>query len=158
MHPNLPDPLAAVRRLIVRGPGLSAFARTAFWNGNPAITIANTIYPAEAIYDKVPGDMSRMEFGVELLLHEFTHVVQYATLGFARFGAKYSADLRAHGFNAEKVYAHEERALTFGQETLEGQAEMVGDYAAGRASSNAAKKTVADRVKPKLRGTGIYGR
>lgn len=68
---------------IVKGAGLSAWAAIAFRKGNPAITLGNTIYIKSDLKYLTHSDLSNSLRGIEMLLHEYTHVVQYATLGFA---------------------------------------------------------------------------
>lgn len=141
---------------IVKGAGLSLIAQGAYLNGNPAITVGNTIYIRSDL--KLPlDDLSVRADGIELLLHEYTHVVQYATLGFGVFGKRYLTELRKLG-NADQLYKYKSRNLDWQHETLEGQAAIVGDYAASRASpKNASNRAAANLLRGKLKGTGIYG-
>lgn len=148
-------PPARVR--IVPGPGLSKIAAVAFLNGNPAITLGNTIFLKPGVAYLRYQDISLTLGGLELLLHEWTHVIQYATHGYAAFGARYAAELRAHGGDADKLYKHDERNVPFNGETLEGQAQIVGDLAGavrGKKPEDAAR---ARMLRSKLSGTGIYG-
>lgn len=148
-------PPARVR--IVAGPGNSKIALAAFLKGNPAITLGNTIFIKTGLpyirYQELP-----MTFGgLELLLHEYTHVVQWATMGYTAFAGRYAAELRAHGGDADKLYRYEERNLPFNGETLEGQAQIVGDLAAASRRGTPADVERVRMLRAKLRGTGVYG-
>ncbi|UAJ09151.1 eCIS core domain-containing protein [Glacieibacterium megasporae] len=145
------DP-SAVR--IVDGAGLSAIAAVAFLHGNPAITVGNTIYIKHEYYS---ADLTKTVGDVNMLVHEFMHVIQYKELGFARFGKRYLAEMRANGNDPDRLYDYKHRKLDFEHETLEGQAAIAGDYAGGRASPLAADQRNAAALRPRLRGTGIYG-
>lgn len=141
---------------IVRGAAMSLFAHGAFLNGNPAITIGNTIYIKSDL--AIPHtDLSTSPLSIELLLHEYTHAVQYATLGFCAFGRRYLIELRANGNDPNKLYDYASRDRDWQHETLEGQAEIVGDYARTRLSLNNPKsRKTAELLRRKLQGTGIY--
>ena len=142
---------------IVRGPGLSLWAAIAFQHGNPAITLGNTIYIKSKIENVILSDLSQTLRGIDMLLHEYTHVVQYATLGFGTFADRYISDLRAHGFDDNELYAYRKRNNDWQHETLEGQAQIVGEFgAARREMGNREKRALADRLRAKLKGTGIY--
>ena len=102
--------------------------------------------------------MSKSYDGLELLLHEYTHVVQYATLGFAVFGQRYVRELRAHHNDPNELYDYGSRNNDWAHETLEGQAQIVGNYArATHAAPNPNRRRLADELRAKLRDTGIYG-
>ncbi|UYY57687.1 hypothetical protein [Sphingomonas sp. S2-65] len=142
---------------IVRGAGLSAWAAIAFRNGNPAITLGNTIYIKSDLKDLTHSDLSLALRGIEMLLHEYTHVVQYATLGFGTFGRRYASELRSHGWDANKLYDYGKRNSDWQHETLEGQAQIVGEYGTARRALNVPRnRALADRLRAKLQGTGIY--
>lgn len=142
---------------IVRGAGLSVFATIAFMHGNPAITIGNTMYLKSDLNEIDYAELSNTMRGLELLLHEYTHVVQYATLGFGAFGKRYVAELRAHHNDPNELYAYETRNNDWQHETLEGQAQIVGDYTKARhAAANPMNSRLADQLRAKLAGTGIY--
>ncbi|WP_156309854.1 DUF4157 domain-containing protein, partial [Novosphingobium sp. AAP93] len=139
---------------IVNGPGYNPDALTAFnLGGNPAITEGNTVY----IGKNYLNDFSSSRAGIETLLHEFTHVLQYQTLGFSGFGAKYAVDLKNNGFDRNKVYDYQSRSTTFRTETLEGQAQMVGDYARLRAGNVPSSAPAMQSLARRLQGSGIYG-
>ncbi|WP_160296839.1 eCIS core domain-containing protein [Sphingomonas sp. ERG5] len=144
---------------IVLGPGDQPLAAAAFINGNPAITIGNTIYMKPSVYQKLGGrDLSASPEGVEMLLHEYTHVVQYARLGFAVFGKRYAREFRDSGNDAGKMYDYRSRKLSYDQEMIEGQAAIVGDYAQQMALTPAKQNAaLIQQLRTKLRGTGIFG-
>ena len=152
------DPSPTVVR-IVAGPGHQPLAASAFLNGNPAITIGNTIYIKPSKYRLVDGqDLSIEPEGAELLLHEYTHVVQYARLGFARFGKRYAAEFRRSGNNADRMYAYGTRRLRYEDEMIEGQAQMVGHYAHQRVlEPHLRNEQLIARLRQRLKGSGIFG-
>lgn len=142
---------------IVKGAGLSAWAAIAFRKGNPAITLGNTIYIKSDLKYLTHSDLSKSLRGIEMLLHEYTHVVQYATLGFARFGSRYASELKAHDYDPDKLYDYGSRNNDWAHETLEGQAQIVGEFGSARRALNVPQnRTLADRLRAKLKGTGIY--
>ncbi len=143
---------------IVDGPGRSVAAMLAFGHGNPAITIGNTIFVRHETYVSYGGaNLAQTEQGIGLIVHECMHVRQYATLGFRVFGIRYYSELRAHHNDPDELYDYEHRDLDFAHETLEGQADILGNYAEMRHSANPARRARADFAKKKLRGTGYYG-
>ena len=144
---------------IVAGPGNQPLAAAAFLNGNPAITIGNTIYVKPSVSrDRGGADWTTNPEGVELLLHEYTHVVQYARLGFATFGKRYAEEFRANNNDAGKMYDYESRNLHYDQELIEGQAAIVGDYARQMALPPERRTpALIQQLRAKLRGTGILG-
>lgn len=141
------------------GPGKQPLAMTAFLNGNPAITIGNTIYIKRSKYRSVGGkDLSKTPDGIELLLHEYTHVLQYARLGFAQFGRRYALEFEANGGDANKMYDYRSRSLHYRQELIEGQAAIVGDYAQQMALDPKKRDAkLVQHLQRKLAGTGIMG-
>lgn len=139
---------------IVDGAGNNPAAAAAFRNGNPAITIGNTVYVKPGTYS---ADFSKTAKGVELLAHEFAHVDQYQDLGFGSFGVKYAKDLASVGGDPNKAYRYETRNTTFKTETLEGQAQMVGDYAEYKAGGKNLSPAQVKDVENRLRGTGFFG-
>ena len=145
---------------IVIGPGYSTIALVAFLHGNPAITIGNTIYLSPQLDRNIykSSDLSATKAGIAMLLHECMHVLQYARIGFAGFGARYAAEMKAHHYNADELYAFWTRNLDFDHETLEGEAEIVGRYAAARKSAGPDQAKIAAWLGGKLKGTGIYER
>jgi len=140
---------------IVDGPGDSPAAHAAFKiGGNPAITIGNTIYLDSAHYS---GDLGQPGAERALLIHEFSHVVQYKELGYGSFASKYANDLKEHDFDRNEVYRYDKRDTTYAQETIEGQAEMVGDYARLRGSTLPQDQATIRDLEQRLADTGIYG-
>jgi hypothetical protein len=151
------DRVPASRVRIVPGPGYSKIAFAAFLNGNPAITLGNTIFLKPGVVWIRPAELPQTMGGVRLLVHEWTHVIQYATLGYAAFGRRYADELASHGGNADRLYDYRTRNLPFNGETLEGQAEMVGDLAGASRGKTPADAVRVQQLRAKLRGTGIYG-
>jgi hypothetical protein len=94
--------------------------------------------------------------GLSLLVHEWTHVIQYAQMGYALFAHRYATELRTYG-NADRLYDYQTRNLPFAGETLEGQAQIVGDFAIAKRGRTPADATRAQTLRTKLRDTGIYG-
>jgi Domain of unknown function (DUF4157) len=139
---------------IVDGAGNNPAAAAAFRNGNPAITIGNTVYVKPGTY---AADFSKTPKGIELLAHEFTHVEQYQRLGFGSFGVKYAKDLASVGGDPNKAYRYETRNTTFKTETLEGQAQMVGNYAEYKAGGKNLTAAQVKDVENRLKGTGFFG-
>jgi hypothetical protein len=153
---------------IVNGAGLNLDARGTFMlGGNPAMTEGNTVYinPSSKTRRGAPvysADLSKSSEGIETLLHEFTHVFQYQTIGFSKFFRTYAENERDYGVQGlsvdrDAVYNYDKRNLTFQDETLEGQSEMVGRYAQMLADKVPANNAKRQAVEWRLRGTGIYG-
>lgn len=138
----------------VDGPGNSPIARAAFAKGNPAITIGNTVYFKPGEYS---ANFAATSDGRDTLVHELTHVVQYKEMGYGSFGAKYAADLARVGGDPDELYDYKSRDTTYATETLEGQAQMVGDYAQIRHSTEARYQEQKADLERRLAGTGIYG-
>jgi hypothetical protein len=140
---------------IVDGPGNSPAAKLAFdVGGNPAITIGNTVYIKAGGFSK---DFSKTPGGIETLAHEFAHVRQYQKMGLGAFFAKYALDLKNIP-DRNKVYDYQSRPnTTYRTETIEGQAQMVGDYAMYRAGGKNITEDVARDIEKRLKGTGIFG-
>lgn len=139
---------------IVNGPGRNPDAALAFnVGGNPAITEGNTVYVRS---DHYTADFSTSPAAINTLTHEFTHVRQYQQLGFGGFFAKYAGDLVSIG-DRNKVYDYNSRGGNFGAETIEGQAQMVGDYAGYKAGEVKLSPAQVASVERKLAGTGLFG-
>jgi hypothetical protein len=149
-----PDP-SRVR--IVPGPGLSFVALGAFFNGNPAITVGNTIYLRWWLKKIDYSDLSRTPQGMNMMLHEYAHVMQYHRLGFGPFYGRYGRELEKAGWDDDKLYDYDERSQSYDAETLEGQAAMVGDYAVARRRSDARGRANAAELRKRLKGSGVYG-
>ncbi len=153
------QPVSPSQVRIVPGPGFQTLAAIAFLNGNPAITIGNTVYIKQHVYRERGGsNLAATPEGVEMLLHEYTHVLQYGRLGFARFGARYATEFKAAGGDANKMYDYKNRKKSFDEESLEGQAALVGDFGEQLALP-AARRTPAliQQLRSKLQATGILG-
>lgn len=143
---------------IVRGAGYNPAAAAAFENGNPAITIGDTVYVRPDVYDRLGSDFTTSPEGIETLAHEFTHVMQYQKLGFGEFFARYGNEFAKAGGDADKLYDYESRPNTvYATETLEGQAQMVGDYARYLAADENITPEQARDIENRLNGTGIFG-
>jgi Domain of unknown function (DUF4157) len=141
---------------IVNGAGHNPDAFAAFKiGGNPAITEGNTVYIRS---DGYKSDFSKDPKSIETLAHEFAHVHQFQKMGFGSFGVKYAKDLINIG-DRNKVYDYRSRPnTTFRTETLEGQAQMVGDYARYRAGDKGrTNDTQARDIERRLQGTGLFG-
>lgn len=137
---------------IILGHGNSRIALAAFLNGNPAITLGNNIFIRPGLPRLNAADLSTNLAGIDLLIHEYTHVVQYATLGFSGFAARYLRELRQHGGNAEELYRYWKRDVPYESETLEAQAQLQGNMAS--ASHNSAPEA---RVSARKLFGRIYG-
>ena len=140
---------------IVNGAGYNPDAKIAFdIGGNPAITEGNTVYIKP---DGYKADFSKDPDGIRTLAHEFAHVYQFQKMGFASFAAKYASDLINIG-DRNKVYDYKSRPnTTFKTDTIEGQAQMVGDYANFKAGGNKITAADAKDIERRLKGTGIFG-
>lgn len=140
---------------IVNGAGYNPDAKIAFdVGGNPAITEGNTVYMRS---DKFSKDFSTTPEGIRTLAHEFAHVQQFQQRGFANFFGRYAKDLATIG-DRNKIYDYASRPnTTYKTETLEGQAQMVGDYANFKAGGTVLTAAEAKDVERRLKGTGIFG-
>ena len=121
-------PLELDRVRLCAGAGLNPFAEIAFRHTSAdAITLVRTIF-----FKAGPAaDFSTDAGQKPLFLHEMTHIWQYQKLGVIRFGLRYLRDLVARGFNRDALYKYESGKTAFRTATLEAQAQMVQDYAAG---------------------------
>lgn len=133
-----------------RGAGMNAAAAIAFMRGNPAITLSRTIYFKTPWHDDFAA---ADEKGKADLLHELTHVVQYERLGVLGFGLRYARELAAHGFRPGRMYDYGKAGRKFPKATLEGQAQMVGDYILALLRGDAHG---AAEVAPWLEGSGFF--
>ena len=84
-------------------------------------------------------------------------MVQYKKMGHGPFFARYGADLRKHGFDADELYRYKRRTTTWATETLEGQAEIAGAYAEQRFTRVPAAAAVVVELERRLKGSGLYG-
>lgn len=140
------------KAMVSNGFGQNPIALLAFLNGNPAITLGNTIY-CKATYWKANFAASRA--GLPLFLHEFTHVIQWDRMGFSTFIRRYSREKKTCG-SAEAMYDYAHRSTDFGHETLEGQAQMVEDYTRVLMHAPGADR-IAPELKRRLAGSRVYG-
>ncbi len=139
---------------IVDGPGRNPDAWVAFnVGGNPAITEGNTVY----IGQNYTADFSQTPEGIRTLAHEFAHVRQFQQLGFGSFAGKYAQDLINAGGNRDVPYDYGSRTTHFRSETIEGQAQMVGDYAQHKAGGGNLNATQVAELERRLAGTGVFG-
>jgi Domain of unknown function (DUF4157) len=140
---------------IVNGAGYNPDAKIAFdIGGNPAITEGNTVYIKS---DGYMADFSKDPEGIRTLAHEFTHVYQFQKMGFGSFFGKYAKDLVNIG-DRNKIYDYNSRPnTTYKTETLEGQAQMVGDYARYKAGDTSFSAQRIQNIENRLKGTGLFG-
>lgn len=132
------------------GAGHNPVAWMAGRNGNPAITLVNTIHLFEA---DLCADFS-CGGNPLLFMHEMTHIWQYDALGAPRFFLRYGRDFAACGFRAKAMYQYEEGATRFEGARLEAQAEMVSHFSDALRKQDKARLA---RLKDNLAGTGLYG-
>ncbi|GAA0296400.1 hypothetical protein GCM10009087_02710 [Sphingomonas oligophenolica] len=100
--------------------------------------------------------------GIDTLIHEFNHVLQYQKLGFANFFLRYANEhknygLSKSGFDRNIVYEYGPRNSVYATETLEGQSQMAGDYAKLLALNAASSLPQRQKLERRLHGSGIYG-
>jgi len=136
------------------GAGTNPAAEYALYvEHRPAITFGNTVYIRPDLY---VADMSRGLDNIARLAHEFTHVYQFQQLGFSVVIGRIADENARWGQDA--VYQYRSRNTTYQTETLEGQAQMVGDFARIRAGgiSPQARPVYQDLIR-RLRGSGMYG-
>jgi len=133
------------------GPGKNPIPAIAFMNEhNHALTFGRTIYFGKHYAQDfaAAGDLGR-----GLLLHEMTHVWQYARLGIPKFLALYAREVLSVRFKPRRMYEYKSRA-PFGPARLEAQAQMVQDYFLARAAGATAK--MADLAES-LAGSKMFG-
>jgi hypothetical protein len=135
---------------IRRGPGHNPVALLARRNGNPAITLVNTIHMLD---EDSAADFS-LGGNRMLFMHEMTHIWQYDTLGVPRFFLRYGREYARSGFDAKAMYRYDEGKTRFAGAMLEAQAEMVSHYGEAVRKKDA---TWIARLKDNLAGTGLYG-
>lgn len=146
------DHLPYDRVRLRQGSGYNPIPMIAFLNkDNDAITLCRSLYFERHYYE----DFSKAPPKAQgLLLHEMTHVWQYAKLGVPFFVARYALDLISCGFRPSLMYDYESKPKPFPKARLEAQAQMVGHYCAARAAGM--KASIAG-LSPRLKGSGIYG-
>jgi len=135
---------------ICAGPGHNPAAWLARRNGNPAITLVNTIHLLDA---DLAADFSQGGNRM-LFMHEMTHIWQYDALGAPRFFFRYGREFAACGFKAKAMYRYDEGRTRFAGAMLEAQAEMVSHFGEALRKKDAGRVA---RLKDNLAGTGIYG-
>ncbi len=133
-----------------RGAGINAAAAIAFMRGNPAITLVRTIYFNSPWHEDFSAANARDKAD---LLHEMTHILQYHRLGILGFALRYARDLAANRLDPNRLYKYKEAGTKFPKATLEGQAEMVGNYAEARLAGDEA--AIAEMA-PWLEGSGLF--
>jgi Domain of unknown function (DUF4157) len=155
----LPKGVDISKVVVVQGSGGSAIAAIAFKNGNPAITIGNTIY----IKNGYSSDLSKSADGIELFSHELNHVRQYQRYGTTGVFARIS--YQAGKYGSDQAYAYYKRDVSFYNQPLESQSQIVGDYARYRETGTLPSYRFGDEIvqisKSKLseyaKGSGVYG-
>jgi len=137
---------------IIFGDGGSLIAKRAFANGNPAITLGNTIY-----FNSLPHEFTSVA-DLANLAHEMTHVRQYQTLGWFAVISGVAIDAAAVG--QVVPYQYWTRTLGYQYEMLEGKAQIVQDYVAFRESNGAVLPNyiTAERLEIMATGSGVYGK
>lgn len=136
---------------LIDGAAGNPLAAIAFRTGNHAITLGRSIRYAPGIFRE--DYASEGPYLVSLLLHEVTHVWQWARLGRARFVARYGWNLTTAGFRPARTYLYGEETR-FDTARLEAQAQMVGDYCLALSRQDAAAQR---RIARNLAGSGLYG-
>lgn len=139
--------LSKVRFVV--GADYNPIAATAFRNGNPAITLGDTVHFSPRSPHLVEGrlpDLTRTPEGIETLAHELNHVRQYQERGTAGVFARIGYEAATHGPSG--AYKYWTRELRFEQETLEAQSQIVGDYARFRETGRLPVETVAGNERP----------
>ncbi|HEX8217437.1 MAG TPA: DUF4157 domain-containing protein [Allosphingosinicella sp.] len=134
---------------IVDGFGLSPIAAIALHSPHvAAITLRRTIHFGRHHSIDYAGAAPEPQ---ALLVHEMTHVRQWAELGVARFLARYFRELSDCGWNQKAMYRYAPRQ-PFASARLEAQAQMVQDYFLARALGKPLEDLAAG-----LAGSGLYG-
>jgi hypothetical protein len=137
--------------LLSDGAGKNPIPGIAFMNkANHALTFGKTIYFGTGY---APDFAAAGDSGKGLLLHEMTHVWQYAKHGVPGFLARYTRDFLSVRFNAKRMYEYELRA-PFAKARLEAQAQMVQDYFLARAAGATAK---VNDLAASLAGSRMHG-
>lgn len=146
------DRLPLERVTLVNGAGGNPLALAAIRNGNSAITLGRTIHFSPAYY--LPDFSTAKPAARGLMIHELTHVWQYARLGMPRFFARYARDYAACGFTAWRMYEYAPGTAAFTAARLEAQASMVGDYGEALAAGDEGRRL---QVAQNLKGSGFFG-
>jgi hypothetical protein len=118
--------------------------------GNPAISLVHTIYFKRPWHD----DFSLADPHSQAdLVHELTHILQYEKLGVVAFAWRYARELAAVGFRPGRLYDYRSAGTKFSHATLEGQAQMVGDYCEAKLRRD---KAALAAIAPWLEGSGLF--
>lgn len=137
---------------IIHGASGNPLAIAAIGNGNSAITLRRSIYFSPAYH--LPDFAAAKPAARGLLIHELTHVWQYARMGMPRFFARYVREFAACGFAAWRMYDYRAGVTRFDDGRLESQAQMVGDYAEALAAGDETRRR---QVAVNLSGSGFFG-
>ena len=129
-------------------------------NGNPAITIGNTIY-----YQHQLRDFTQSSDGIRSLVHELKHVVQYQRYGVAAVFARITRDYFKYGEQGAYQY-YNQGNMPYNNRPLEAQAQIAGDYARYRETGQLPTYNIGGRqqeitrrqLEAYARGSGVYGR
>jgi hypothetical protein len=131
------------------GYGLNPIAFVALRQpGTDAITIRRTIYFGGHYH---PDFAAADTIAQGLLVHEMTHIRQWAELGIVRFLLRYARDFLSTGGDRKAMYLYKPRD-PFPEARIEAQAQMVQHYYVARAD----KKPLAD-LEASLAGSGCHG-
>ena len=95
--------------------------------------------------------------GLELLIHETVHTIQYRELGYAQFLAHYALDMRQVHGDDDEMYRYWKRRRTFANEMLEGQAQIVGHYLRVRDSQDPRLQARLNSLRRRMAGSGFDG-
>ena len=137
---------------LIDGAAGNPVAAAAIRNQNSAITLGRSIYFNPAYY--LPDFSVAKPAARGLLIHELTHVWQYARLGMPRFFARYARDYAGCGFTAWRMYEYAAGTAGFADARLEAQASMVGDYGEALAAADEERRR---QVAQNLKGSGFFG-
>jgi len=152
---------------VVTGSNGNLIAAGAFRNGNPAITIGDTIYlnpSSRLVRSGQAQDLSRTAEGIHTLSHEMNHVRQYQQSGVASVFKDAIWQAARYGQNGAYEYFTRERS--YRDETLEGQSQIVGDYARYKETGvlpvyavDGKRQTIgAAALERWATGSGVYGK
>lgn len=131
------------------GYGLSYVAAVALRQPHAdAITLRRTVYFGGFYSEDYAAATPHTQ---ALLVHEMTHIRQWADYGVAGFLKRYARDFAACGGNAKAMYRYAPRE-PFAAARLEAQAQMVQDYYVAHAYG----RPLAD-LEASLKGSGTYG-
>ncbi|MEQ1715218.1 MAG: DUF4157 domain-containing protein, partial [Hyphomicrobium sp.] len=159
-YPNVKDGRWVNDVRVVVGPGDNPLAALVLAGDTPAITLGNTIFVDADIYQRYTrgtGDLTATAAGLDLLLHELTHVRQYRD-GVLRLVSTVVVQAGQNPLPNRGSYDYQSRNTTYATETTEGQAQMVGNYARFLVDSTfRVRGTSLTDLQRRLAGTGIFG-